>query len=497
MPIIFEVLKPEPLYAEVPQARLTLAGMSLGFTLEVEDSVVTGGWRLAGNSFAEDADEVFEPIVPAQVGGGLSLQGEAEAFSIDYEEVWDASLSLGGLSLSMEDDEAMVPVAGLTLSGFSVAGAGTEVSYSFLVEQPGIVYGTPGSMITTGVQDSLQMTTQETGLLDYLVSSVMALSDAPSVLALFAAQVTSSVRLHDSLALLLDGDLTATLNLEDPLEADLRIIAMLADVVDFSDVPEGALSPLVTVVTALVLADSLAPVLDGALEDDVELTEELLARVNALVEAVSALELTDELAPTLHMLAVVEGELELGDEPDAQLALLAELLDTVGFVVRFDNGRERFAGYTLNLRTAAVTEYENYDFNSLAMVGGRAYGAREDGIFRLEGDTDDGAPIEAFVRTGALNFDSLSRVPKAWIGLTSDGQMVLKTITTDNGQKKEHWYTMAARPQGAPVESRFSLAKGVTSTYWQWELANVDGAYFELDMLKVWPISIGRRYSGR
>lgn len=496
MPILFEVIETQPLYAEMPEGGLTLTGLSLGFVLAAEDAVVTGAWRLAGHSFAEDTDEAYEPVVPAQMLGGLSLDGSAEAFGIDYEEVY-GDLLLGGITLSMAADEAMVPSAGLTLGGFAVAGAGAEVSYSFLVEQPAMIYGTPGSMIATGVEDVMLLSTETTGLLDYLISSVMTMTDAPTVLMSFLAQVTSSVQLRDSLALLFDGNLVSGIDLDDVTDVDLRMIALLADVVDFTDEPGATASPLVTVVTALVLADAFVPVLDGALEDDVEFTEEITARIVALVEALATLELTDELTPSLHMLATVESELDVSDEPAAQMALLVELLDTVGFAVRFDNGSERFAGYTLNLRTSAVTEYENYHFNSMTLVGGRAYGAREDGVYRLEGDTDDGVPIDAFVRTGVLDLDSLSRVVKAWIGLTSNGEMVLKTITTDDGKKKEHWYTMTRRPQGAPVESRFNPAKGVTSTFWQWELANVDGAYFELDMLKVWPISIGRRYSGR
>lgn len=496
MPILFEALTPVPLYAEVPRATLTLGGHSLGFALDADSSVVLGGFSLTGGAFAEDSDIAFEPNVPAQMVGGFTLAGASEAFSIDYDEIF-GELTLTGLSLPLEADEAMVPAGAMTLTGFAMAGPGVETSYSFLVEHPAVIYGVPGSLITTGVEDSLSLSDETTGLLDLLIHSVLTLTDAPAVLLQFVAQITSTLQLRDSLALLLDGQLTSAINLEDVTDADLRMIGLLADVVDFSDAPEAAVSPLVTVVSALVLLDSLALLVDGALEDSAQFDSQVSARIAALVEAVSSLEVTDEATPTLHMLATVDSQLELSDDPEALLALMVELLDTVGFAVRFDTGSERFAGYTLNLRNAAVSEYENFHFNSMALVGGRAYGAREDGVYLLEGDTDAGDPIQAFVRTGVLNLESLSHVTKAWIGLTSSGDMIFKTITTDGGKKKEHWYRMEPRPQGAPVESRFNPAKGVTSTFWQWELANVDGAYFELDMLKVWPLSIGRRYSGR
>jgi hypothetical protein len=496
MPILFEELSSEVLYAEVANGQLKLSGTALAFAIEAEDSVVLGGFELTGAAYAEDEDTFFEPIVPALMEGDLSLSLTSSAYGIDYETV-EGEFTLTGYGLSMAADEAMMPFGAFTLSGFAHAGNGVETSYSFLVEQPGIIFSESGLLITTGVEESLGFTTEPTATLDFIVQSILRMSDQPTVLAEFLATVTSSVQLRDSLALLIDSGVESTIDLADPVEADLRIIALIAEQLELSDEPTGTLSALQTVVSALVLADAYIPVIDGDLESEAVLAEVLEARIVALVEAVSALEATDEVTPSLHMVAFIEDELALTDEPSALLALLAELLDTANFLVRVDTGTARFAGYTMNLRNAAVTEYDNYNFNSFATVGGRAYGAGEDGVYRLEGEDDAGVPIDALVRTGILNLDSLSHVIKAWIGLTSDGQMVLKTITMDKGRKQENWYKMAARPQGTPVESRFSPAKGLTSTYWQWELANVDGAYFEVDMLKVWPLSIGRRYSGR
>ena len=62
----------------------------------------------------------------------------------------------------------------------------------------------------------------------------------------------------------------------------------------------------------------------------------------------------------------------------------------------------------------------------------------------------DGDPIAAHVRTGYLNFEALTHVINAWIGYTSDGQLILKAITGDGGTRKENWYRMKARPGGGP-----------------------------------------------
>lgn len=489
----------EPIEASVSEAEARGALRLTGFATDMtgEFAAASGALLLSGAARAVHRNVNVVINSPAVATGSLTLYAEAEGFDVVFESVY-SSLTITGQALSLATDGSEGASTGaLTLQGAAFASAGSEVVTTFMVDRPAIVYALPGSVVTAVVTDSLTLSSSATSVLDFIIESTMRMDDAPSLFMALAAEVTSSMQLRDSLAILLDMDLVSALNLDDPAEADLRLLVALTDYLQLADEPGASLSALQTVVSTLVLRDALAPVIDGLLESELVLTPELAARIDALVEAVSELALSDEASPSLHMFGLVEDTLQLTDDPSVLLAALAELTDTLRLFVHVDTGTTRFAGYAVNLRNAAVSEYENYDFNSFATVGGKYYGASEAGLFRLDGDTDDGEPIDAFVRTGVLNMDSVSHVVKAWIGLTSDGQMVFKTITMDKGRKKENWYRMDRRPAGTPAESRFSPAKGLTGTYWQFELANVDGSYFELDGLKLWPISTGRRYSGR
>lgn len=54
----------------------------------------------------------------------------------------------------------------------------------------------------------------------------------------------------------------------------------------------------------------------------------------------------------------------------------------------------------MNLKNHALSQYVNFDFNSMCALGGKAYGFNEDGIHLLyEGDSDGKHfnPIDAFV----------------------------------------------------------------------------------------------------
>lgn len=156
---------------------------------------------------------------------------------------------------------------------------------------------------------------------------------------------------------------------------------------------------------------------------------------------------------------------------------------------------EDYVGYVMNTRTRGVTQYENYNFNSFAELDGRYYGANDEGLYLLEGDSDGTAPISAYIRTGLTNFGTQfkKQVHDAYIGYTTDGKLLLKVITTDAGQRKENWYSLNAKDVEATSDNRFRIAKGVKSVYWQFEVANIDGADFDISNMTVWPFVLHRR----
>ena len=123
----------------------------------------------------------------------------------------------------------------------------------------------------------------------------------------------------------------------------------------------------------------------------------------------------------------------------------------------------------------------------------------KDDLPDVDGDDDDGAPIHARVRTGLTSFGTevLKKNPNMYLTLRSDGELLLRVITTDGGRKKENWYKLHRREATEPVEGRFDIAKGLTSVYWGYQIENIAGADFELATIKSWPFVVQRRKSGR
>jgi hypothetical protein len=148
--------------------------------------------------------------------------------------------------------------------------------------------------------------------------------------------------------------------------------------------------------------------------------------------------------------------------------------------------------------TRAMRSYTNYAFNSYAPFAGRLIAAKDDGVFVLEGETDDGQAIYGSVRSGLLDFGNrqLKRMDRAYLGYTADGTLGLRVATTSPGGKKVEFSYRMAKPQfaEAPRETRVKLGKGLKSVSWQFELNNnLDGGRFELHDVTVLPITLSRK----
>jgi len=153
--------------------------------------------------------------------------------------------------------------------------------------------------------------------------------------------------------------------------------------------------------------------------------------------------------------------------------------------------------YVTNLNTGAVSTYRNFNFNSFAKIGSKYYGAGDDGIFELAGNTDAGTQIAVSVKLGTEDFeipkvmssDVMKRVDTAYIGVKTDGSVILKV--TANGST--NIYTLSPTTQTSTHTGRLMLGKGVASRYWDFEITNVAGSDIFLESVTLYPVALTRR----
>lgn len=154
------------------------------------------------------------------------------------------------------------------------------------------------------------------------------------------------------------------------------------------------------------------------------------------------------------------------------------------------NGVDDSETWAVNAETGASSRYASYGFNSYAVIGGVAYGAKASGIFALEGDDDAGEPIQAHLHFGQHDFGmpELKSVPYVHVGVGASGAVYLR-VEDDIGASI--YRVRHTDPRQAT--QRFDLDRGLRASYFAFELYNENGADFELDSIRFEVISLRKR----
>ncbi len=123
-----------------------------------------------------------------------------------------------------------------------------------------------------------------------------------------------------------------------------------------------------------------------------------------------------------------------------------------------------------------VTEYTHYNFQSFIRLSGKYYGVASDGIYLLEGDTDDGVDITAFIDLGTKDFftQGIKSMPAAYAAVASSAPAKL-TVKSRQG---EFTYQQRASSPRLQVQ-RFDIGRGLRDTHFDLSL-EVPAKDFEL-----------------
>jgi hypothetical protein len=233
------------------------------------------------------------------------------------------------------------------------------------------------------------------------------------------------------------------------------------------------------------------------LSENIELDDTAANTYNPLGEVIEAITIDDTAAGSLTIGIPIIDTIGATDLALPTALLAAALQDGVLFDAVLETGvdgdadSQLWTTWVVNTRNAAVSEYVRYDFHSFAEYQRVYYGAKDTGIYVLEGAWDDGWLIKALIKTGLIDFGNefQKKIPRMYLGLRNDGTMVLKTITNEG---IERWYNLRKNQTGLG-KGRTKSHGGVKSAYWQFELANITGDNFELNSIELMPIVLSRR----
>lgn len=244
----------------------------------------------------------------------------------------------------------------------------------------------------------------------------------------------------------------------------------------------------ITVTELFELADTLGRFLGGEIADAIDIAETLAGR--ALFSGVLADTVDVEPSTTARFLlgVIAADTLELTATQALKAIFAPTLNDTLQVTAGYVSPDGNFTAWAMNTRTAAVSEYSNYVFNSFGVLDGKSVGATSDGLYELVGDDDAGDAIIAQIKSGFLQFGGtkLSRLKAAYLATRGDAEFVLRIET---GLGELYNYAVSTRDMRS---TKVHMGKGQRARYFSFELISA-GEDFDIDTLEFVPIVMARR----
>jgi hypothetical protein len=140
-----------------------------------------------------------------------------------------------------------------------------------------------------------------------------------------------------------------------------------------------------------------------------------------------------------------------------------------------------FTVMAMNLKNRLVSFYENYNFNSVALVNGVYLGADlATGIYILSGASDNGADIDASILLGNYDFgiDNIKTNPQIFLNYSGDGGLQVSLAT--DGDEMEGPYEVPAPHETKTQTKRANLPQGARGSHYQYLIENVYGSQVTL-----------------
>lgn len=311
-----------------------------------------------------------------------------------------------------------------------------------------------------------------------------------STLAVYHLTASERVRLFDALYRAIPETLLETLTTSDLVKVVQNVV--LLDKLLAASTISGKSNYLVALVQTVLTNSNLGLFLGGFLGEEIVAGDALLRQYQAGAQVRELAILSDLLTNSLLVsVALAEGVI-LSDEQLLKMIYAGDpLLDGVKITCGWFQPSGSFTTWVVNTRTSAVTEYQNYVFNSFAQMRNQFLGANDQGLFVLNGELDDTASIASRIKTGLMSlggshFTSFKAIYLGMHVKTNGTEFYVKLHT---GEGLEYIYRV--RPKNMQT-TKIDLGKGLRSRYFSFELESLGPAY-DLDSVEFIPITTARR----
>lgn len=329
-----------------------------------------------------------------------------------------------------------------------------------------------------------------------LISETVGFDDALAVNAKIMDTLTDGARFDHTISFGFPKELTETVGFNAGLTVSQSVL--LLQTIGFDDITAEELTYNMTLAETVRFQDVLSRFIHGSISNAVGFAEALTPLYRPQPELTDTVGFDDALTPKMLFSLTVQDDANFTDTALLNMIFSGVLTDVVKFSAAYVAPNGTITTWALNVSNSALTQYDNYEFNSFAHIGphmSHYVGATSEGLYLLEGSRDEGENIVSRIRSGFAQFGGsrLSGLKAAYIAMRGSGEFYFKLITGD-GQIRT--YRVKQREQTDQdyriAQTRVDIGKGIRNRFIAFELEGV-GPDFDLESVEFVPMVAQRR----
>jgi len=153
-------------------------------------------------------------------------------------------------------------------------------------------------------------------------------------------------------------------------------------------------------------------------------------------------------------------------------------------------------GLRANMLNKALSQYEGYNLDSMAVFNGKSVGINEDGIYELfTGDTDNGEQIYSRFDLPQTNLGTSRNKRMRAIYVGGQASQGLKITAKDDEHYEASYEMKPVRQRDQGVMKTTAGRNNNKGCYFTFRIENLSGGDFSIDYIEVLPVLLTRRPS--
>ena len=219
--------------------------------------------------------------------------------------------------------------------------------------------------------------------------------------------------------------------------------------------------------------------------DALRVSDTLNVRVRVTDTVHDRIVISDQLQSSITFSQRIIDKLAIHDVVKGSLTAKQHLQDYVFIDDLIPNQPTAGYAWTANADTWAMSRYDSYNYQDLAVIDGVLYGLGEDGLYQLDADT----PVQAKLTTGKIDLGrgQLVHPVAAYLEYELSGsskQLQVGVGTTQSGNKQAYSYQLPTEKADYLTNGRVLFGRGLRGRHFSFEI-NISGEHGYINDLSI------------